>query len=175
MQGARNNEFDMIASLFFDAEMEAHVTYAETFYETDVHLVRRIGDQHSFMSVPDLQGLEIAVGDGFLYEDEFDRADYLNKVVVTTTLQAIQMVAFERVDLTLDSADVVAHSIAVDDPSLSDMVEIAPGALASQGVHMAVRNGLPNRDKVIADFNRTLAEMRADGSLDTVLAPHIRR
>ncbi|MBT8154122.1 transporter substrate-binding domain-containing protein [Epibacterium ulvae] len=173
MNGATSGQYDVIGSLFFDPALESYLTYADAFYETDVRLVQRSGAEHAYTSVDALRPFSIAVGDGFLYQDEFDRADYLNKVVVTTTLQAVQMVAHARVDLTLDSVDVVNYAVHSDDPTLNGRVEFAPGVLATQGIHMAVRNDLPNRDQVIQEFNTTLAAMRADGSLAKVLKKHV--
>lgn len=173
MDGARRNEFDVVGSLFFDSELEAVLAYSEPFYATDVRLVQQIGDKHTFTTVSDLRPYSIAVGDGFLYEDEFDRADYLNKVVVTTTLQAMQMVAFGRADLTLDSVDVINYAMRRLDPSLADQLEFVPGTLTSQNIHMGLRQDFPNRDQVLSDFNGALEEMRADGSLDALLERHV--
>ncbi|MEO0400766.1 MAG: transporter substrate-binding domain-containing protein [Pseudomonadota bacterium] len=173
MSGARSGEFDVIGSLFEDADMKKFVSYGDPFFSTDVRLVQPAGGTHRFTSVAALRPFSIAVGDGFVYQDEFDRADYLNKIVVTTALQAIKMVAFGRADLTLDSADVVRHAIQNDDPTLSARVEFAPGVLVSQNIHMAVNSALPDSADIVADFNRVLAEMKADGSLDALLAVHV--
>lgn len=167
--------FDIIGSLFADPEMETYLIYSDPFYITDVQLVQRTGDSHAYTTVEALRPYTIAVGDGFLYQDEFDRADYLNKVVVTTTLQAIQMVAAGRADLTLDSVDVVRHAIADEDPSLQGRVEFAPGVLARQGIHMAIRRDVENSAQIVADFNAALAAMQSDGRLDTLLARHVQR
>jgi len=173
MDGARSGEFDIITSLFADAELAEFLTYSAPFYATDVQLVQPAGASHSYDNVRDLVPFSIAVGDGFLYQDEFDRADYLKKVVVTTTQQAIQMVAHGRVDLTLDSVDVVRYVIDVQDPALADRVELAPGVLASQSIHMAVRSDLDDSATIVADFNATLAQMQADGSLEALLSRHV--
>lgn len=175
MQMAKDNNVEVVGSLFYSGEMAAHVKYAEPFYGTEVRLVRRIGSGHKYVTVSDLEPLSIAVGAGFLYQDEFDSADYLNKVEVTTTLQAMRMVAAGRVDLTLDSVDVLDYTIKHDDPSLSEKIEIVPGAIVTQKIHMAVGKNTPNRDEIIADFNRVLSEMRNDGSLDEILRVHIER
>lgn len=166
------NDVDIVGSLFFDPTMTKHVTYAEPFYETDVRLVRRIGSDHQFEGVKELMPFAIAVGAGFLYQDEFDKAEYLNKIEVTTTLQGMQMLAAGRVDLTLDSSDVINHVLRHDDPSLAGKIELAPGALVTQQIHMAVGNSVEGRDKIVADFNRTLAEMRLDGSLADLVRVH---
>ncbi len=173
MSGAREGQYDVIGSLFYDPSLEENLTYSAPFYATNIRLVRKTGSDISYSTVAALQPYSIAVGDGFLYQTEFDHADDLNKVVVTTSLQAIQMVAFGRTDLTLDSVDVVNYALRAEDPSLQDQVEFAPGVLAAQNIHMAVRNDLPDRDKVIADFNKTLMDMRRDGSLATLLYQHM--
>jgi polar amino acid transport system substrate-binding protein len=175
MNGAESGEFDIIGSLFYDPGLENNLTYSDPYFHTDVLLVQRSGDTKSYSTVDALRPYSIAVGDGFLYQEEFDQADYLNKITVTTTLQAIQMVAFERADLTLDSVDVVNYALSEEDPSLRGKVEIAPGVLASQGIHMAVRNDLEGRDALIADFNRTLESMISSGALSEILAKHVER
>ena len=175
MDGARRSEFDAVGSLFYDPEIATFMAYGDPFYATDVQLVQRTGGDHAFTSVDALRPYTIAVGDGFLYEDEFDKADYLNKLTVTTTLQALRMVAFERADLTLDSVDVINYALGTLDPSLAAQLEIVPGVMTSQNIHVAMRKDFPNVDAVLADFNTALAAMRADGSLDAALADHVAR
>lgn len=172
MDGARKGSFDVVGSLFLTENLKPHVTYSEPYYTTEVNFLRRVGARQTFAKPNDLRPFSIAVGDGFHHSEEFDSADYLNKVVVTTTLQSVQMVAHGRVELTLDSAEVIHHALEREDPSLQGMVEFLPKPLASRGIHMAVRNDLPMRDKVIADFNRMLGEMRKDGSFAALLANH---
>lgn len=175
MNMASENNVEIVGSLFFDPEMTTHVTYAEPFFSTDVRLVAPTGSQIEYTSVEDLKPYSIAVGAGFLYQDEFDQADYLNKVEVTTTLQGMRMLADGRVDLTLDSEDVISYSVRNDDPSLADKITLTPGVLASQNIYMAVGNAVEDRHTIIADFNRVLGEMRTDGSLDRLLAVHTGR
>ncbi|WP_299614617.1 ABC transporter substrate-binding protein [uncultured Tateyamaria sp.] len=174
MDGARRSEFDVVGSLFYDPSLTEFLYYGDPFYTTNVQLVQRVGGDHVFTSVSELQPYSIAVGDGFLYEDEFDRADYLNKVTVTTTLQALRMVAFERADLTLDSVDVVNYATDTLDPDLSGRLEFVPGVLTSQDIHMAMRTDFPNLEQTLDDFNATLREMRSDGSLAKILAQHVK-
>lgn len=172
MDGARQGEFDVVGSLFYDPEIEQFMTYGDAYFETEVKFVRRKGRNLDYTTLDALRPHSIAVGDGFLYADDFDHADYLNKVVVTTALQGVRMVAFDRADLTLDSAEVIEHAIRSEDPGLLERVEFVDTPLAKRDVRMAVRNNFPGKGKLVADFNRTLKEMRTDGSLDALLAQH---
>ncbi len=175
MGDADIGQFDIIGSLFADPELEEYLIYSDPFFLTEVRLVQPVGETYAFTTVADLRPFSIAVGDGFLYEDEFDRATYLEKHVVTTTLQAIQMVAAGRVDLTLDSVDVVRHTITHDDPNLKDRVTFADGVLARQDIHMAIRRDVEGSQEIVDAFNATLAKMRRDGRLETLLMRHVQR
>ncbi|MEM7211623.1 MAG: transporter substrate-binding domain-containing protein [Pseudomonadota bacterium] len=172
MDGSRKGEYDIVGSLFFDSEIAEYMTYGDPFYSTEVHFARQAGAGHTVDGLESLQPYSIAVGDGFLYEERFDRAEDLNKVVVTTALQGLQMVAHGRADLTLDSVEVLQHAIRKDDPSIADRIEIMPFVLATHDIHMAVRNSLPGKDKLVEDFNRVLSEMQEDGSLQKLLRKH---
>ena len=172
VSGVKSGDYDIATSLFLDAEMEKFVLYSEPFFETEIRFVRKAGSQIEVAGLESLQPYSIAVGTGFLYEDAFDRADHLKKFEVTTTLQGIQMVAAGRVDLTLDSTHVVTHSIGGTDTPLAGQVEFVGPALATRQVHMAISNQHPDRADIVAAFNASLAEMRADGSLSQILKKH---
>ena len=172
MAQARTDTFDIVGSLFADPEIAEFMIYGDPFYQTEVRFLRRAGAPHNPEEFEDLADFSIAVGDGFLYSPEFDRADDLNKIVVTTTLQGIQMVAHDRADLTLDSVEVLQHSIANGAPDIAGDVEVLPFVLATHGVHMAVRQSHPDAARIVDDFNRTLAQMMTDGSLARLLTRH---
>ncbi len=172
IDGSRRGDYDIVGSLFFDPGIASYMTYGDPFYETEIRFAQQTGAGHTVNGLASLRPYSIAVGDGFLYEENFDRAEDLKKVVVTTALQGLQMVAHGRADLTLDSIEVLQYSIKNDDPTIADRIEFLPYVLAAHKIHMAVRNSLPEKDKIIADFNRTLAEMRADGSFAALLKKH---
>ncbi|MFK7942907.1 MAG: substrate-binding periplasmic protein, partial [Paracoccaceae bacterium] len=154
------------------AEMEKSVAYGNPFMATEIRFVGRKGGPISYETLGGLEGHRIAVGTGFLYEEGFDNADTLDKYEVTTTLQGIRMVAAGRADLTLDSEHVVGHAINVEDPELSDLVEMIPGVLARREVHMAVVRTRPDHARIVSDFNAALQEMRNDGSLAAIMRSH---
>ncbi len=173
MAGASEGGFDVVGSLFMDEELQKSLIYGAPFYATEIHFVRQKGSTTTFSDLASLKPYSIAVGDGFLYEPAFDAMNSLNKVTVTTTLQGLRMVGAGRADLTLDSMEVLTHSLQLAGGDLADRVEILPGVLAKHEIHMAVSKTLPNSNEIVDDFNRVLAEMQADGSLDELLRKHI--
>lgn len=172
LAGARAGTFDVVGNLFYLEELEEYLAYGSPFYESEVRFLRRVGTSHSFHDLESLRRYSIAVGAGYFYEDAFDRADFLNKTIVTTVVQGVRMVASGRVDLTLDSVDVLNYVIAKEAPELADQVEVMPMALATRAIHMAIRKDHPVQAQIRRDFNRVLSQMQKDGSLDELLDKH---
>ena len=123
VSGAKSGEYDVVTSLFLDAEMQESLFYSDPFFETQVQFLQRAGGAISFDGLSSLEPYGIAVGAGFLYEPEFDAAENLNKFEVNTALQGVQMVAAGRIVLTLGSVNVIRHSILIEDPALWVRIE----------------------------------------------------
>ncbi len=172
MHGSKNGEFDIIGSLFYSEELLPYMDYSDSYYDTDIVFVKKKGSNISYKDLDSLRPYKIAVGDGFLYEPEFDQANYLNKVVATTTLQCIQLVAFGRADITLDSIDVLKYTIENDAKEVKSDLEYIPKKLTTQPLYMAVNNQLKNHKKIIDDFAKTLRLMKKDGSYHKLLKAH---
>ncbi|WP_350332871.1 substrate-binding periplasmic protein [Coralliovum pocilloporae] len=173
MEGARNGRYDIVGSLFLTDDLKETMVYSSAYYTTKVRFLKALGSPHQYTTLDALKPYSIAVGDGFLYAEDFDNAAFLNKVVVTTTLQCVHMVAHERADLTLDSEEVIKFALNQEAPELKNRVEFVDKPLAERGIHMAIRKSLPNHDIVLEDFNRELDAMRADGSYDALVAKHL--
>ncbi len=173
VSGAKAGDYDVVTSLFLDVDLAKSLLYSDPFFTTEVQFVRAKGADATYRDLQSLRPYTIAVGIDFLYEERFDRADFLNKFEVMTAYQGIQMVASGRVDLTLDSTHVIRHSIQQGDRSLLDKIEFIEPALTSQNIHMAISRLRPDHKQVAQAFNTTLAQMRADGTLDALLAKHL--
>lgn len=172
MNGAENGEFDIVGSLFYSEDLTEHMEYSEPYFETEIKFIKPKGSDATYSDLASLKPYKIAVGDGFLYSPAFDSASDLNKVVTTTTLQCIQMVAYGRADMTLDSEEVLNYTIANDAPELADKVEYLPSALDSQAMYMAISKKNPEYKDILSKFNIALAEMKADGSYAQIIQSH---
>jgi len=172
LDGVKTGDYDLLGSLFFDAELETFLSFSVPYHETDIRFIKRVDSPFAFSSIQALEGLTIAVGDGYLYEEAFDNASELDKHVVTTVLQGLRMVAGGRVDLTLDSVDVLDHLLHVEDPSLAARLEYVPGTLARRGVRFAIRDDFPGKDRLLEAFERELLALQADGALETLRTRH---
>lgn len=172
INGAKKEKYDVVGSLFFAQDLQPYLTYSEPYFTTDIQFVRAKETAATFDSLESLKGYRIAVGDGFLYEDNFDQAEDLNKVVATTTLQCLKMVAYGRADLTLDSVEVIDYSLRTDAPELLDKLEYLPRVLTQQKMYMAVTKSVENQTALLDAFNESLKSMEEDGTLGKILEIH---
>ncbi|MBT0958742.1 transporter substrate-binding domain-containing protein [Alphaproteobacteria bacterium KMM 3653] len=172
LKSAQTGQIDVVGSLFNDPERAAYLLYSESYYSTPVHFVQKAGSGHVIAAPADIYPLSVAVGEGFLYEAAFDSDPQINRVVVTTTTQGLRMVAGGRVDLTLDSLDVIEYALAGGLSRLGPELEILPEPLARNDLFMAVRQDHPQAGEIVRDFNLVLDEMRGDGSFARLLAKH---
>ncbi|WP_299852610.1 ABC transporter substrate-binding protein [uncultured Roseovarius sp.] len=170
LDSLKTGTYDVVGNLFQVLALVEYLTFSDPFYDTEVHFLQKRDANNSFTNVDSLKPYTIAVGAGYLSEGSFDRANFLKKKEVTTVIQGVRMVANERVDLTLDSVDVLNYVIAHEAPELSEMVEYLPNRLNMQAIHMVVCNGLQGRDVLLENFNRVLAEMLADDSPTELLS-----
>lgn len=172
LDGVKNGTYDGIGNIFRRPALERQLAFSDPFFETEVRFVQKRGGSAQYTTLESLRPFSIAVGEGYLYEPAFDTDDSLRKTTVTNVIDGVRMVAAGRIDLTLDSVDVLNHIIHRQDPSLEAQVEILPQSLTVQQIHFAVGRDLPGHAQMIADFNRVLALMRAEGTLDALLAKH---
>lgn len=172
LDGVRSGTYDGIGNIFRRPALESELAFSDPFFETEVRFVKKSGATATYSDLQSLRPYSIAVGAGYLYEPAFDADDRLRKTTVTNVIDGVRMVAAGRIDLTLDSIDVLNHIIHREDPSLEAQIEILPQTLTTQQIHFAVRRDLPGYEVLIADFNRVLAEMREEGTLDALLAKH---
>ncbi|WP_425041047.1 substrate-binding periplasmic protein [Primorskyibacter sp. S187A] len=166
-------EFEVVGTMFFNEERAQQWQFSEPYYLTSVQLIQRTGAGHSFEDIDSLLPLRVAVGAGTYYDQWLIEAEHPDRVGLKTTLQALQMVAAGRVDVAIVSVPVAEYYIRTSAPQLADQLEFAPGVLGLHGIRMAVRRSLERSDDIVLSFNETLAAMRADGSLTSVLDRHL--
>lgn len=173
LAGMESGEFDVLGHVFREPTMDQLVAYTDAFHETEIRFMAQPNLEFTFQELSNLEPYTIAVGAGYLYEPAFDAADHLQKQEVTTTLQAMQMVAKGRVDLSLDSVEVIEYLLRNEAQALRGQIVLKDNSLARREILTGIRKNLPNRDAILAAYNAALAEMRADGTLERINARHL--
>ena len=150
-----------------------HVT--EPIYYLNFGLVAL--DSLGFDTMDGLESLEpytIGTNLGYANTKEFDEADFLNKEVAPSPTLNIRKLFRNRVDMVIGAFDVVRYQALKENMDTNRMVFVQP-PLQRNALYLLISRSVPDGDQLTEDFNRGLAEMQQDGTLDEILRKHLGR
>ncbi|MDD2060063.1 transporter substrate-binding domain-containing protein [Pseudomonas sp. GD03860] len=170
--GIGDGRYDVLINAWFN-ESRTYIGQFSTSYLTNrIRLLKQKGDAFSFNALSDLYPYPIAIVRDYAYSPEFDADSQLQKVSVRSFTVAVRMLAAGRVGLTLEDEYVARYFLQRESRWVRDSVELVDKPLAENSLHILVSLKTPGHDKIVADFNRALAQMKADGSYARLLEYH---
>ena len=172
IKGVQQGNYDVVLTAWYSADREAYGIFSDTYLSNRIRFLQRRGGGIYFAQISDLYPYRIAVGRGYTYAPAFDNDTRLHKHEVTDFPRAANMVAAGRVELTLEDELVAQYLLRQEPASVREALEFLPTPLADTPVHILVRRSHPQHVQIIADFNRELAAMRADGTYRAILQRH---
>ena len=121
-----------------------------------------------------LTGYNIGVGKGYSTEDEFDKADYLNKIFVSTTPQILKMLWLERLDLAVGGLEYSLYYLNEinKDPKFigikSDLVVLKP-PLKERQAYMIIPIQTRSHKRKVNDFNLGMKKIMNNGVYSNII------
>ncbi|KPK37180.1 MAG: hypothetical protein AMJ69_12310 [Gammaproteobacteria bacterium SG8_47] len=172
LEGTSIGVYDVIAAAWYTEERAKTLAFSEPYMFNDILLVKRKDDDIKFNGFADLRGLVIGVVDGYAYDEAFDQAPNLLRVPANHVIQNLLMLTQGKVDLTIGDKWAIRHELAQYLPTAAAQLEFLPKPVARRGLHIAVSRANPQHEKIVADFNKALAAMKADGSWQAIIDRH---
>lgn len=102
--------------------------------------------------------------------EAFKGATNFRRREANDTLSNVKRLVFGLVDLTLEDRIVLVDTLRKSDPALLDEIELTKNSLSTQTLSISCAIVNPRCQEIIDAFNRGLEEIKADGTLDRVLA-----
>jgi polar amino acid transport system substrate-binding protein len=174
VQGIGEGRYDVLVNAWFSTERTEVGQFSDAYLVNQVRLLRRKG-----ADVPDytgqlktLQGVDIAVVRGYAYTPAFDADPLIQKVPVHSFSMAVRMLAADRVKLTLEDEYVARYYLMQESPRVRGSVEFFGQPLAENALHILVSLKNPEHARIVADFDRAIASMKADGSYARLLSQY---
>lgn len=172
IKGLQQGQYDVVLTAWYSAERETFGLFSDAYLVNRIRFLQRRGGSIQFNRISDLYPYRIVVTRGYAYAPAFDNDTRLNKYEVTDFLPAASMVAAGRVELTLEDELVAQYLLRQESASVREALEFLPTPLAETPLHILVRRSHPQHAQIVADFNRELAAMRADGTYQAILQRH---
>ncbi|NAP05896.1 amino acid ABC transporter substrate-binding protein [Pseudomonas syringae] len=172
MLGLSQGRHDVLINAWFSEERTKIGQFSAEYLLNRVRFIKRKESPIGTLTHEQLHKYMIAVVRGYAYAPAFDNDAELQKVPVQNFSTAIRMLAAERVDLTLEDEYVARYNLAMEPDEVRDRVEFLPGSLSDNSLHILVSLKNPHHEKIVADFDREIAAMKADGTYDELLRLH---
>lgn len=169
LDGVKNGEYDILPNAWWTQERATFLLYSEPYMKNEIKFIKRKGSPFEYQGLASLTGKTVGIVRGYGYGDEFLNATNFNKPEVAEVLQNINKLVLGRIDLTLEDEIVARALIASRAPNLLKQIEFTHNALSTRQLYVTSGLKNPRRKAIIAAFNKGLAIIKANGTLDTIL------
>jgi polar amino acid transport system substrate-binding protein len=170
--GIEEGRYDVLINAWFSDDRTRIGRFSQEYLLNRVRFLKRSRSSVQFQDLSQLYERPIAIVRGYSYSPEFDNDDLLEKVPVNNFSMALRMVAAGRVDLAVEDEFVARYYLAAEPRSVRDKLEFLSKSLSENSLHILVSLRNPRNQGIVADFNREIAAMKADGSYAQIFKRH---
>lgn len=169
---------------YYDALLGAYYTEerAESYYfsapisQARTGLFKRKDSNISFKELSDLKNYKIGVVKDYATSKAFDAADYLNKVMVTSSDVGVKMLFNGSLDFMTDTEAAVKYlleqTLEKELPGISEKIEFIKPVLAMNKMYVAISKKAQDADLKLIDFNQGLRAIYLDGTFRKIKSKH---
>ncbi|MFJ7283792.1 substrate-binding periplasmic protein [Pseudomonas sp. NPDC099000] len=170
--GVGEGRYDVLVNAWYTDDRTKLGQFSGEYLLNRVRFLKRKDAPIEFNNLQQLHTYPIAVVRGYAYSSEFDEDVSLQKVPVHNFAMAVRMVAADRVKLTLEDEYVARYYLARESSKVRNSVEFLPKPLSENSLHILVSLKNPQHKQIVANFDREIAEMKADGSYERLMKQH---
>lgn len=169
---AEYGKYDGYFPAYWSKQREEKSIFTDSIVSGPVVFFKVKGSEISFKKLEDLKPYRIGVVHGYVNAPEFDAADYLNKEEVTTDLQNIKKLLFERVHLIVADRFVGFYLLNKHMPHMTGRIESLAPPLQEKELYICMSKKTENVNEKVKAFNKGLKEIKEDGTFDKILEKH---
>jgi polar amino acid transport system substrate-binding protein len=172
LEGAKAGKHDGLFTLWYREEREEWFVYSDPISPaSEIGFYKRKGHDISFQAFEDLKPYRIGVGRGYATPPGLAEAS-LKTSLAKDDEENLRKLHKGRIDLALTDKLVAKYVIHSRIPDAAPDLEWLPPTLHVETNHFAVSRKAENFYTKLADFNRGLAVIEADGTLKAIIAKH---
>ena len=168
LEGVEIGIYDIVGTLWRSPDREKRFVFSAPYWVNQIKFLKKKDREVKYENLDDLSGYVIGTVSDYAYGEEFDNARTLIKIPQNHIIQNLSKLHEGDIDLTLGDEMAIRHELAQYMKTGFSEFEFLDKPLASRELYIAVSKQNPNAEKIIADFNRALREMKSDGSFETI-------
>lgn len=172
VHGVGEGRYDVLINAWYSDDRAQIGQFSREYLVNRLRFLKRKDSAVDYKNLPQLQPYSIAVVRSYAYSPAFDNDADLKKVQVASFSTAVRMLAAGRVELAVEDEYAARMALSREPEEVRDNVEFVPRSLSENSLFILVSLKTPGHDKIVADFDKAIAAMKADGSYDKLLKLH---
>ncbi len=169
LEEVKHARVDLILDAWWSQERSELFIYSRPYMNGPIKFIKRKGDPFEFDDLSSLQGKSIGLVRNYAYGDEFLKARTYDKVLVTHFMQAVQMLALNRIELTIENELVARRRILRDAPELLNQIEFVKQPLSDNYIYVIASYNHPRHVEMISAFNKGLKIILENGIYQKIM------
>jgi polar amino acid transport system substrate-binding protein len=169
VEGARLGVYDGLAAAWYSDERKKDLMFSEPYLRSELIILKRRGDTGNYSELGDLAGRRLGVRVDYAYGVDFAAISDLTLVEENHMIQNLLNLLNGSVDFVIgDQRTIILqlHEYLADRITQFEVLQIE---LPHVERHVAASRSLAGHEKMIAEFNRALAQSRKDGSHQAIV------
>jgi polar amino acid transport system substrate-binding protein len=172
IHGLSEDRYDIVINAWYSEDRTHIGVFSAPYLVNRLRFLKRKDSPIDFQNLAQLHRHSVAVVRGYAYSPEFDADAELKKVPVASFSTAVRMVAAGRVDLTVEDEYAARYALSREPADVRDNVEFLPRSLSENGLHILVNIKRADHQQIVLDFDKAIADMKADGTYDKLIKLH---
>lgn len=168
----KSGSYDLIPDAWMSEERKKDYLFSDPYLVNEVKFLTRKGETFAFDGLKSLTGKRVGIIRGYAYSDEFTKATDFQKEEVVDFVQNVRKLVDNRIDLTLEDEITAIDSIKKSDEALLKKVEFSKSAFAKNDLYVITGKAHPKGKEIIDSFNKGLAEIKANGTYQKIMAKY---
>jgi polar amino acid transport system substrate-binding protein len=168
LTATQTGNYDAILGIWYTEKRAATLAFSEPFLANELRFMKRTGDAIEVRERADLVGLRVGIVEDYAYGAEPYDTTGIDVVSGGSVGDNVQGLLDGELDLVLGDGLVLRH--AADQRRAAKEVELLPLVIATRGLYLGVSRQRPDYAAVVSAFNESIEAMRADGTLNSMLA-----
>ena len=168
----KNGYYDGLMGLYHTKERADWLAYSESIAAIRIVFFAEKGRDISYSSLTDLKPYKIGIEREFAYTKAFDSADFLKKEPVREGILNYRKLVKGRIDLVAASEKVFLHMVNSQEENAAENLQVIEPPLTTSRIYNGITRKKEGHEKIVADFNRALREIKQDGTFAGILKKH---
>ncbi|MEK8016428.1 MAG: transporter substrate-binding domain-containing protein [Candidatus Parabeggiatoa sp.] len=167
--------YDALLGAYFTRERADHYYFSAPIAQTRTGFFKKKEIEISFKELEDLKSFKIGVVEGYATSNDFDAADYFEKVKVKNLDEGLKKLYNNEIDLMADSRAVGKDRLKIlenEIPGISQKIEFIKPVLAMNKLYVAVSKNATNAYRKLMDFNQGFRKILRNGTYRKIKRKH---